>query len=318
MTETPWLADKALFLHAAIVEDLEQVRVAEMNRLRLLVTPADQPDEDGMCRGTGWLPPGIQPGKQVAAKVMDAARKHLREAGQKDGRVIPPKDWHAAVWSLCMILLQLRATEEAAVTELEKAMRRHPLGEFEKSVTGLGAKQFGRLLGIIGDPYVRGVQAGPDGAELPPAPRTRSQLRSLCGHGDPARKPFKGMTQEDARALGRPDAKMRLHLIAEQFIRYTGEPDKNGKPTPLSPYRIVYDDARKEYAERVHEGECLNRSRISPNGCGTRDHPEWGAPGSPWRDGHQHGAAIRLVAKRFLDDLYDEAKRLHEERDASD
>lgn len=305
-----------------IVEDLEKVRIAEENRLRLLVTPRDQPDDDGVCRGTGWLPPGIKPGKQIVAQVMSAARKHLAATADKSGSAAHPEGWHRPVWSLCLILLQLRDAEAAAVEALETAMygnaRKkvdpHPLAPFCNSVTGLGAKQFGRLLGIIGDPYVRNARTGPDGEETPPAVRTCGQLRSLCGHGDPARRPFKGMTQEDAAALGRPDAKMRLHLIAEQFIRYTGEPDKNGNPTPLSPYRVVYDDARKEYAERVHDAECLNRSRLSPNGCGTREHPEWGAPGSPWRDGHQHGAALRMVAKRFLDDLYDEAKRLHEER----
>lgn len=330
MTETPWLADKALDLHAAIVEDLEKVRIAEGNRLRLLVTPVDQPDQDGVCRGVGWLPPGVEPGEKVVANALTAAERHLREAG-KDGRVKAPDGWHKPVWSLCMILLQLRATEKSAVTELEKAMRAHPLGRFQKSVDGLGAKQLGRLLGIIGDPYMRGARVLDDGTPFPPAPRTRGQLRALCGHGDPERKPFKGMTQEDAKALGRRDAKTRLRLIAERLMvsgldkrhgcgRAEGDPyATHSTECECSPYRLLYDEARKEYAKRVHEEQCQNRKPRwqKPNGCGTFEHPEWGAPGTPWRDGHALAAALRLVGKQLLDDLYGEAKRLHEERGAS-
>lgn len=317
------LADKHLDRNAAIVEDLEKVRIANENRLRLLVTPVDQADDDGVCRGMGWLPPGITPGKRIVSKVLQAAEKHLREARRGGRRISVPLGWHEPAWSLCTILLQLQAIEDAAVTALEKAMRAHPLGAFTESVTGLGSKQFGRLLGIIGDPYIRDLRVGPDGEELPPAPRTEAQLRALCGHGDPKRKPFKGMTQDEAKALGNPVAKMRVHLIAESVVKAGVRKlpdfnDANGYDLAhrkaITPLGQVYLDARTTYAGRVHEDECMNRRRISPNGCGTREHPEWGAPGSPWRDGHQHAAALRLVGERFLDDLYGEAKRLHEAR----
>ena len=99
---------------------------------------------------------------------------------------------------------------------------------------------------------------------------------------------------------------------AEKVAAATGEPDKNGMARKRSPYRDSYEDARLKYADATHDQECMNWSRYSPNGCGTRANPEWGAPGSPWRPGHQHAAALRKVGKDFLDDLWREATRLHE------
>lgn len=67
---------------------------------------------------------------------------------------------------------------------------------------------------------------------------------------------------------------------------------------PTSPYRTVYDEARERYAERLHETPCLR--------CGPSGHPA--QPGSPWNLGHQHAAAIRYIGKRFLLDLWREAR----------
>jgi hypothetical protein len=98
-------------------------------------------------------------------------------------------------------------------------------------------------------------------------------------------------------------------------LKLDGKPDKNGRPRALSPYRTEYDKARALSADKVHTAECRNRKPYwqAPNGCGISAHPEWGAIGTPWRDGHQHNDALRKAGKQFLKDLYREAQRLRDE-----
>ena len=97
-----------------------------------------------------------------------------------------------------------------------------------------------------------------------------------------------------------PKARVRLRVIAESLYRLN--PD----------YKAVYDEAREKYSHAVHHYECRNRVRPPdhPNGCGTSEHPEWGAPGSPLRPGHQHARAMRAVMKQFLIDLWVESRRV--------
>lgn len=117
-------------------------------------------------------------------------------------------------------------------------------------------------------------------------------------------------------------AKSRLWLVAKQCVMYDGEPDKNGRSRVRSPYRDIYDAGRKKYADAVHVHQCQNTKRPTremknfvPNGCGTTEHPEWGAPGSPLRPGHQHARALRLVMRAILIDLWVEATTIaNEER----
>lgn len=114
-------------------------------------------------------------------------------------------------------------------------------------------------------------------------------------------------------------AKSRLWLVAKQCVFYDGEPDKNGRARARSPYRDIYEAGREKYADTVHVHQCQNTKRPSknmmnfvPNGCGTGEHPEWGAPGSPLRPGHQQARAMRLVMRAILIDLWVEAKRQNE------
>lgn len=174
--------------------------------------------------------------------------------------------------------------EHAAEANLRGMLRQHPLGPWIKAPArkGVGDKQAARLLAVIGDPYL-----GPDGE-----PRTVSQLRAYCGHGDPGRRKFKGMTQDDLFRLGNPVAKSRLWLISCACLKAQGH------------YADVYY-ARKTATEgRVHDRECVR--------CGPSGRPA--LPGSPWSDAHRHADALRILGKEFLRDLWTEAKRLHEAR----
>lgn len=172
-----------------------------------------------------------------------------------------------------------------------------------------------------GDPFIRRV----------------SDLWSYCGHGDPSRKMHRGMTQREAMGLGSPEAKMLVHLLAESCMKQQRKNDE-GEPVSTSPYRDVYDAGRYKYAfcvtcqddpGRIQVAEALG---IEPDvwatlvtdvdrpscptcgGSGERLHIEEclrcgpsGKPalvGSKWSLKHQHMAALRLVGKALLKDLW--------------
>jgi len=181
----------------------------------------------------------------------------------------------------------VRGLELQAIRDLERAMRDHLFGAWVERNKGVGLKGIGRLLAAIGDPATR---------ENP------AKLFQYCGHGDPERSRRRAGTND----LGfSPKAKTRLWVVSESAYRQ-------------GVYRDVYLEARKAAAGKVHTKQCQNT--IPPvagkpngsNGCGTQAHPELGAPGSPWRDGHQHAHAIRVVGKAILLDLWLYARELNE------
>lgn len=309
------LAAHLLVLAAKEVDELEHARIATNNRLFQVVS--DRTDKDGKQRGFGLMPPGV-----CAADDKDAVKKLLKvvRALVKAGTALPPAGWDTYVWKLALLAVSVEDLEAEAVRQLEGELKKNPLWPWIEAQAGIGAKQAARLLGAIGgDPLIRPEIIRNDGTVEPARRRMVSELISLCGHGDPERRPRKGMSQEEAFKLGNPEAKKRLRVIAMQCVKFTGEPDKKGRVRARSPYRDIYDAARGEYSTRLHGRKCQNAKPhwMSPNGCGTSRHPEWGAPGSPWRDGHIHHAALRKAGKQFIKDLYREAERLHEEAPVS-
>lgn len=259
--ETPSLADPTLALAADVLDDLERVRIANENRLRHLTR--DEADTDGEERGLGL-----------------------------DER-------HPDVAKLAALVQMLADAEHQAVLNLNRVLRRHPLGPWVKAQKGVGEKTAARLLAIVGDPYVN-MQTG----EV----RTVSQLWSYCSHGDPSRRPVKGMTQAEMFALGNPVAKKRVWLIATAILKAGGGEEKatarsDSKVQPPSLASVYYQ--RKTATEgREHASEC---KRCGPSGKPAQ-------PGSPWSDAHRHADALRIVGKAFLKDLWLEAKRIHEEQ----
>lgn len=184
-----------------------------------------------------------------------------------------------------------------------------------KATPGLGEESMARLLGRIGHPVIarphRWMDEAPEGHKcgntcgedrhlvaLEPFERSVSQLWSYCGHGDPGRRKRKGMTADEATALGSPQAKMLTHLIAECAMRCNGSspirepgpmPDvgANGtdgasvesKPTAperrRSPYRDTYDQRKAVTADR-----------------------------DDWTQAHKHADALRITGKAILRDLW--------------
>lgn len=189
---------------------------------------------------------------------------------------------HPDMQTLGAIITALAKVEHDAILHLNRTVRRHPLGEWAKAQKGIGEKTFARFLATLGgDPYVNHATG-----EI----RTVSQLWAYCGHGDPARRKRKGMSQDDLFKLGTPEAKKRLYLIATTCLKAQGN------------YAQVYYARRGVTADRTHAAECVR--------CGPSGKPA--QPDSPWSAAHQHADALRIVGKEILRDLWTEAKRIHE------
>ncbi|WP_344286996.1 hypothetical protein [Streptomyces synnematoformans] len=112
---SPSLADPALAVLAAVLDDLEDSRKANANRLRQLTRA--ETDSDGEQRGFGLT------------------------------------EDHPAVAAVAALVDELAKLEHQAVLALQRAMRAHPLGPWVRAQKGLGEKQAARLLAAIRDPY---------------------------------------------------------------------------------------------------------------------------------------------------------------------
>lgn len=283
------LYDPALFLLAAQLDGIEELRKATENRHRQAIRC--EPDADGELRG--MCLPEDDPGVKSVRAVLDG----------------------------------LAALEHRTVLDLQRAMRRHPLGVWQRAQIGVGEKQLARLLSAIGDPYWHVAEN---------RPRTVSELWAYCGlhtlpvisqcfsdtHGSPIdngnQLPATDQSLSGAHAPGvdggevepAPDhyplnaqimsirgaarrkkgqranwstvAKSRAYLIAESCVKQA-----------RSPYREVYDKRRAVTAERVHDRACSQC-----DGAGSTE------LGTPWRPGHQHADALRIVSKTVLKDLW--------------
>ena len=206
---------------------------------------------------------------------------------------------NAAV-SLQAQLDAVEALEKQRIRELEAAMAAHRLGPWVERTKGLGLKAMARLLATIGDPLWNGHEGRPR--------RGPDELRAYCGYSvEGGQRPRR---QKGVKANWNSRAKSRAFVAANAALR-------QGHYAPL------YQRAKAAAAAKVHDRQCQNTVYSSPNaaqrtanGCGTRAHPEWGEPGSPWRPGHQHQHAISIVAKEILKDMFLEAKRLsHDPRE---
>ncbi len=99
--------------------------------------------------------------------------------------------------------------------------------EWQHREKGIGEKLLARLLGHLGHPRIafpyhwEGEGSARKLIADSPFERTASQLRAYCGHGDPTLKKRKGMTAEEAFALGNPHCKMLVHLLAESAMKRT-------------------------------------------------------------------------------------------------
>jgi hypothetical protein len=295
----------ALALAADVLDDLERVRIANENRLRQLTRSAE--DSDGEVRGFG-----------------------LDES-------------HPDVARLAAMVDMLRKVEHDATLNLQRHMRKHPIGPWAKSIRGAGDKQVARLLAAIGDPYIRPEIVREDGTVLPTGPRTVSALWAYCGlHVLPA----SGHSVLDALTGG---AAGRAQLPADRCRADTqkscvggsgGDPGQGGTATHMTHAGVAPKRARGQKANWSTGGKtkaylialsCLKQlvkpchnpadgPAVHVDDCQCspyrvvydrrRAHTAVTRP--DWTDGHSHNDALRVTAKAFLRDLWREAKRIHE------
>lgn len=269
------IVDPLLYVHVTTHGDLEQLRIASENRLRILT--ATEPDEDGVVRGFGL------------------------------------SDRHPDVARLAGMVDALRSLEHDAELILGRAFRRSAIHPWVKAQCGLGDKQVARLVGAIGDPYWHLAEDRPrtvselwaycglhvlpadhassdthtsrvGGAQLPAdQPHHDTQSRVVGGNqtSDPDHLRFDALTpavgvaarrRRGQKANWSTEAKTRAYLIATSCIKQE-----------KSPYRAVYLTRRERTATT---------------------HPEW-------TPGHSHNDALRIASKAILRDLWREARRLH-------
>ena len=251
------LLDPLLTLASITLDDLEKLRIAQENRYRSLTTHGTS--EGGVEWGFG----------------LDDTDPQVAQAGA--------------------MVDAIKALEHQGELQLNRLMRKHPLGPWVKAQRGIGEKQAARLLGIIGDPYINAATG---------QPRTVSQLWAYCGlHTLPARHPgsdtqmslaggeynVAARRRKGEKANWSDDAKKRAWLIAVSCMKAGG------------PYRDVYDTRKAATEGRVHAAECVR--------CGPAGKPA--QIGSPWSDGHRHADALRITSKAILRDLWRESRRLH-------
>lgn len=122
-------------------------------------------------------------------------------------------------------LAAIKQMEHRAILDLQRAMRKHPLGPWVTRTVGIGEKQGARLIAAIGDPAWNTAEDRPR--------RGPAELWAYCGYA-PEQKRTKGV-----KSNWNADAKMRAHLCAKSCIKQMH-----------SPYRADYDGARASWADR--------------------------------------------------------------------
>jgi len=270
----PSLFDPALYTLAQWLDDVEGLRKAQANRL-LVLTTGVKPDEDGVV---GEYKDGID-------------------------RAFGYDETHPVVAVTQATIAQLDQIEHAAILDLQRAMRKHPLNEWRKTRKGVGEKQLARLLAAIGDPYMRADTARPrtvsqlwaySGLHVFPTGQVAAGAHPWPARGDstssggqqnsdpqartaPAGTHTAARRQKGVKANWSTDAKTRAYLIATSCIKQTG-----------TEYRAVYDQRREHTAET---------------------HPDW-------TPGHSHNDALRILSKRILRDLWRAARDYHEGTDS--
>lgn len=152
-TSAPLLWDPVLHMLAAGLDDIEQTRIAQEHRYRILTTT--KPDSDGRTRGFGL------------------------------------DDSHPSVAAIKTQIETLKFLDKQMAKALQKQLRAHPLHPWIKAQKGLGAKTIARLFGAIRDPYWHdGIHS--DGEPLN-RPRTLGELFAFCGVAGPGQRRMRGV-----------------------------------------------------------------------------------------------------------------------------
>lgn len=254
---------------------------------------ADQSLNDTKALLVGVGPLLVSPTLGIAADVLDDV-EHVRCANENRVRQLTDTTErgfgldhdHPSVAEIQTLVDSLKDVEARAIKDLERQMKKHPLGgPWVKETVGVGAKQGARVLAVIRDPAWHDREN---------RPRTFGELVAYCGlHVVEGAAPRRARGQ---RSNWNESARKRLWLIAAKSIMFSS-----------SPYRPIYDEAKAKHAEALHTVACVR--------CGGKASPA--AVGTELSAGHRHGRALRAVMRAILHDVYDRAVKLHEEASAT-
>ena len=261
----PFLRDAFLGSLAQALDDVEQLRKATANRYWELTTT--EKDDKGVSLGKGL--PYDHPD-------VTTLRNLLFEIGPKE---IP-------IGKEQVRLKGPGGVEHTAIKALEARLKTHPLWEtWGRHTMGVGPKQFGRLLGALGDPYWN---------ERDDCPRTVSALMKYCGFdvtdGVAPRK------QKGQKAGWSSAARMRMWNISQSVI-------KTGKK---SPHYELYVATKARYEGALHSKPCPRCTKQ-----GKPPAPE----GSPLTKAHIAARGERAISKAMLKELWRASRDLHEASD---
>src|ERR1700735_716419 len=133
------------------------------------------------------------------------------------------------------------ASQEATIVSV---FLKSPLYEWCETIPGLKAgKLVARLLGEIGDPYMRRHEDGTT------EPRTNRQLKALCGLSVVNGKAPKHSGKEQSNWNAR--ARVRLWLITDQLVKQGGTMAKKGTVTP---YHATFTEGVERYSAEQYRG----------------------------------------------------------------
>lgn len=250
---------------------------------------------------------------------------------EREGLADTP-EFHA----LADVAAGILALEKTATLNLQRIVRKHPLGWWIRQTVGVGEKQGGRLLAAIGDPYIRAETVDRETGEVlaPEEPRTVSQLWAYCGyhvirtgHGiHDSQSGFAGAEQNLAPGPDLPGT--HITGAGGEQNTHLGHEGLGSHPPPAEvdgsdPGQAAGVAAKRRKGQRANWSNTAKmRARLIAESCikqrhspyrdvydqrrkhTTITHPEW-------TDGHSHNDALRIVAKRVLKDLWLVARDMH-------
>ena len=198
----------------------------------------------------------------------------------------------------CSLLESLAESEERAIKLLERMMKGgktedgvmepHPLCDWVKRTPGLGLKQMGRLLAVLGDPAVQDVlipnKDDPTNGPMTLVTRYRSVAQLWAYSGLHVVNGASPRNKKGVKSNWNGSIRMRSYLVIKSCIKAVGGETKSGAVRQRSPYRDIYED-RKAYEYR--------------------ENPEI-------KKGDADNRAIRYASKMLLRDLWRESMRLHD------
>lgn len=212
------LVDPQIGLLAGILDDLENTRIANENRLRSLTQ--EKINENGRMRG-------------------------LNEDRFKND-----------IGPINRLVTGLQQVERETTLELARRLRAHPLGRWVKAQKGIGDKMAARLLAAIGDPYWHANENRPRTvSELWSYCGLR--VDNETGVAVRRQRGVKSNWSPEAKLrayLIAEKCMLQLKASCKTQVKETGT---HGTACDCGYYRTVYDRRRLMTRERTHKQPCV-------------------------------------------------------------